>query len=124
MKTKHLIYLCLTLVLAFSCNQGPNQPPITGEAVIGGLSDDHWTYFSFEKGDVVGTSKLGDDTQDKEWYERTDWDFAICGDRLKTNGGMSGKGQGGVQRNTTESFQTLKEAPEAGYIQDSLQIIR
>lgn len=107
------------MLLAVSCkNEELREPNVSAELTINGLSDSLWTYFSFEKGAVVGSSRYYSESDDAEWAKRTDWDFAICGDFLKTNSGDSGNGSGGVQRNTTDTFATLETAPETGYLTD------
>ena len=45
----------------------------------------------------MGTSAFGDSSADSEWRQRTDWDIAVCGDLIRTNSGMSGTGNGGIQ---------------------------
>ena len=49
--------------------------------------------------------------QDAQWASRKDWDIAICGDYIKTNGGTSGNGFAGAQINTTSTYDALTEAP-------------
>lgn len=121
---KIIIIFAVLLCLASCRNSEERMPNVAGETVITGLSKDHWTYFSFEKGDVVGTSAFGDDAQDREWSQRKDWDLAICGEYIKTNGGTSGIGLGGIQQDTEHNFTTLTEAPDTGYVEDIIQIIR
>lgn len=67
---------------------------------------DMWTYLSFESGQVVGTSKLGDEAQDDAWAVRDDWDIAVCDSLLKTNGGSSGLGQGALSATSPSSLVT------------------
>ena len=116
----------MTCAAICSCNGGfgKTEPNVAAELTIHGLSKEHWTYFSFEKGEVVGTGKFNDETDDAAWAKRRDWDFAICGDRLKTNSGTSGEGLGGVQKDNEHNFTTLSTAPTDGYIVDEEQIIR
>lgn len=125
---KIIISLALIAILAGCQNNGKEEMPgaanISGEITLTGLGDDHWTYFSFDKGDVIGTSTFASEKEDAEWAARTDWDFAICGDYLKTNGGESGIGQGGLQQDTEHNFATLEMAPENGYAEDIVQVIR
>lgn len=116
--------LLSALLLFFVSCQPSRQENRSNEVVINGLSGAEWTYFSFESGSVVGRSKFQDDEQDATWAARKDWDFAICGDYIKTNGGTSGIGLGGVQINTTSTFDALTEAPADGYIIDTLYINR
>ena len=125
---KKIITIISAAILLAGCTEGTGgytgTPPVSGEITVSGLSDDKWTYFSFEKGETVGTSTFASDEEDAQWAERTDWDFAICGDYLKTNGGASGKGLGGLLRDTEHKFATLETAPESGYEEDIIQIIK
>jgi len=120
MRTRTILVLLTALILASSCqNKGDvREPNVSAELTINGLSDTHWTYFSFSLGETVGSSEYCNEEQDAEWAKRTDWDFAICGDKIKTNSGDSGIGLGGVQRNTTDAFSTLEIAPTEGYLTD------
>lgn len=76
-----------------------------------------WTYYSLENNKLVGTSNFSDSIADKQWAARDDWDIAVCGDLIRTNGGDSGAGQGGIQE-ASEDYSTLKKAPEGGYATD------
>lgn len=122
----HIFIIFVTCAAICSCNGGfgKTEPNVAAELTIHGLSEEHWTYFSFEKGEVVGTGKFDDDADDAAWAKRKDWDFAICGDRLKTNSGTSGEGLGGVQKDNAHNFTTLSTAPTEGYLVDEEQIIR
>lgn len=79
-----------------------------------------WTYISLEDNRVVGTSRLYNDEEDAAWKARTDWDIAICGDRIRTNSGTSGNGQGGILTTDTP-YDQLNVAPTTGYTTDSQQ---
>ena len=122
----HLLLILAVSAVFFSCNEGSGkrEPNVSAEITIHGLSEDHWTYFSFEKGEVVGTGKFNDKESDAQWHARKDWDFAICGDRIKTNSGDSGVGLGGIQKDNEHNYATLTTAPTDGYITDETQIIR
>lgn len=111
---------CILAISLFTsaCQQTESTPPVSGEVSFA-LSGTEWTYFCFETGRVVGTSAFGNSGQDAAWAERTDWDIAFCGDYIRTNSGASGVGYGGIQRNTTDNFFSLTEAPEEGYIIDT-----
>lgn len=118
---KPYIIIILALFTLSACHQtGVREPNVKVETTIEGLSSEHWTYFCFEKGEVVGTSEYGNEEQDALWADRLDWDFAICGKYLRTNSGTSGKGRGGVVQNKTNAFATLSEAPSEGYLVDEL----
>jgi len=124
-KFRLFIAIAAAVVLLVSCRGGAgHRPNVSAEITIEGLSADRWTYFSLETGAVVGTSKYLDDAEDAEWAGRSDWDFAICGDYLKTNSGTSGKGAGGVQQNKTDAFMQIMEAPESGYLVDTVRVAR
>ena len=125
-KTINLLTIFAVLTVLVSCNMTGDKsvPNVSEDITIHGLSSEYWTYFSFEKGEVVGTGKFDDDADDAAWAGRKDWDFAICGDRMKTNSGTSGKGMGGVQKNTTHNFATLEKAPVEGYVTDEIHVIR
>ncbi len=112
--------------LATSCNHSSGGPEssVESELTINGLSDSEWVYFSVSEGAVVGTSTFLSEKEDAEWASRKDWDFAICGDYIKTNGGTSGNGLGGILRDSEHNFQTLTEAPAEGYIIDSEGIVK
>ena len=79
-------------------------------------SSDVWTYISLGDGKVVGTSPLGDAEADQAWSRRTDWDFATCGDLIRTNGGTSGSGRGAL-RLSAHSFDGLA-IPDAELLAD------
>lgn len=119
------VVLASVLVLS-SCNDKnrENVPNVRGELTISGLSDDKWTYFSFETGNTVGTSEFLSSEEDALWAQRKDWDFAICGDYLKTNSGTSGIGNGGVLKDETSNFLLLEEAPVFGYLTDETAIVK
>ena len=125
---KGIFAILPVLVLLAGCQDGNGVedavPAVSGELTITGLGDDHWTYFSFEKGGTVGTSAFASAEEDEQWAKRTDWDFAICGDRIKTNGGDSGCGLGGLFKDTEHNFLTLETAPQSGYEEDIIQVIR
>lgn len=95
---------------------------VTGTVTIS-VTDSTWTYFSLESGAVVGQSALSDKSADVQWSARKDWDFALCGDMLRTNSGTSGIGQGGVQAVTRLNFNALETAPESGYVEDRGDIV-
>lgn len=127
MKNIRLYITLAAAILCCSCIRGggnATEAVSAGEVTIRGLEDGKWTYFSIAKGETVGTSTFLSEEEDALWAERTDWDFAICGDHLKTNSGTSGKGSGGILRDTEHNFQTLREAPSDGYLTDGETVVR
>lgn len=112
------------LALASCQGNGKREAPVSGELTIHGLEDGRWTYFSVETGESVGSSTFLSEEEDAAWAQREDWDFAICGDYLKTNGGTSGKGAGAIMRESEHSYQTLTEAPIQGYLTDEVGVVK
>lgn len=114
---KIAIYFSVALIMtvgAFvsSCasdggSDGKDPQPVDTEITITGLSDNQWTYISLETNSVIGTSVLDDSDADAEWADRTDWDLAICGDRIRTNSGYSGKGEGGIRRIDDKTYEEV-----------------
>ncbi len=112
------------LTLASCRSNSQRESPVSGELTLHGLEDGRWTYFSVENGEPVGSSTFLSEEEDAAWAEREDWDFAICGNYLKTNGGTSGKGAGAIMRENEHSFQTLTEAPIQGYLTDETGVVK
>ena len=107
-----------------SDNKGPAPEPARVKTLsVEGLSDDQWVYISLETGNKVGTSPLGDAAQDAAWKARTDWDIALCGELVRTNGGTSGNGQRAIQQIPNKSFNALDQAPADGYTTDTDDIV-
>ena len=92
---KKYIVLLFVILLSVSC---ASDQPVHEEKVITiqGINETQWTYFSLLKGEVVGTSLFDSKEDDEIWKNRKDWDFAICGENLRTNSGTSGIGEGGI----------------------------
>ena len=114
------------LLLLAGCSRGTDRTRVdSGDEgiVVGGLGDDHWTYFSLKDSKVLGTSEFGSAEEDSLWAGRDDWDIAFCGEFLRTNSGTSGMGDGGIQRNIQTDFHNLTEAPTDGYVQDTDDIV-
>ena len=125
MKKVKILSLILAACLCCACNHnGSKEPVIEAEVTIHELDNGKWLYFSIKDGETVGTSTFLSDEEDKLWAARSDWDFAICGDYIKTNSGTSGNGKGGILRAETHNFHTLTEAPADGYLIDSEGIIK
>lgn len=84
--------------------------PAEGKTVtVDATSYDEWTYFSFSLGDIVTVSNPATDTN---------WDLAFMRNHIRTNSGASGEGQGGVYDAGVVGFETVTEAPPAGYVVD------
>lgn len=122
---KKILYTISIIALSAnitSCStKGQAYLPLEEKTVeLSGLGDDHWTYFSVEDGIIVGTSKFLSEEEDALWAKKSDWDIAICGDYIKTNGGTSGKCLGAIMRDTEHNYLLLEEAPTDGYLIDEL----
>lgn len=105
-------------------NNGPAPEPAQVKTLpVEGLSDDRWVYISLETGSKVGESPLGDAAQDAAWKARADWDIALCGELIRTNGGTSGNGQGAIRQIPNKNFNALDQAPADGYTTDTDNIV-
>ena len=111
-KTENLLFAALLAIglTACSSNNGSDSPSSNEMVMHVQLHPDTWTYISLSKGTTVGTSELGDAETDKLWYDRTDWDVALCNGAIRTNGGTSGKGKGAIM-SMPQSFDNV--APSA-----------
>ncbi len=81
-----------------------------------------WYYFSFATGSFVGEGIALRDTispiSDSAWAERTDWDIAFHRNNVRTNSGLSGKGQGGVMVLSEQDINNVKEVPQGTFYVD------
>jgi len=84
---KKLIYLSALIVLSFaSCKKDSTLQPIQAQTFeINSTKSTSWVYFSFETNDTVAVVDPSTSTS---------WDLAFQRYRIKTNGGLSGTGQG------------------------------
>lgn len=100
---------------------GGKLPPADEEITVSGISDSQWTYISLETNSVMGTSPYGDIDADVQWADRTDWDLAICGDKIRTNSGTSGKGQGGLRRIDDRPYEEVSATDATAFEEDRPQ---
>ncbi|MCD7937318.1 MAG: hypothetical protein LUG98_10690 [Tannerellaceae bacterium] len=83
-----------------------------------------WYYFSFEKGEIVGTGEANTPADDEAWYEDLSWDIAFTRVHVRSNSGTSGIGNGGAieiganQEDKEKVFNELIEVPTEGYQTD------
>jgi len=84
---KTIIYLLPILIgLTVGCKKEEINSPIQSETfVINSSGSNTWKYFSFEKNDTITVT---------DPLNSTEWDLAFQRYRIKTNSGVSGKGQG------------------------------
>lgn len=122
----YLLAMLMTAAVACSSDNeksDPDEPDEVKTLTVEGLDSTRWTYISFENGTVVGTSELGNTTDDAAWAKRSDWDIALCGELVRTNGGTSGNGQAAIQPMTNKSFNAIDLAPESGYTVDTEGVV-
>ena len=123
---KQLARLACLSLLAAACSA--EHPLATGDPATDRMSvipnvKGQWTYFSMVTHTVVGTCAVTDTLAQQAYAARTDWDIALCGELIRTNGGTSGNGQGAVQRVQNKSFNALDQAPADGYTTDTDDIV-
>lgn len=115
----YLLILAFAALIGFqSCDDDDDPAPLVN-AIVKEVDDidasgyTEWVYFSFEKGETVGTSGL------EETRSGTDWDIAFHRWDVRLNCGNSGSGQGGALliegAKAKTGWDALVVAPETGY---------
>lgn len=99
--------------------------PENGVFIYNCSSYTDWHFFSFEKGEVIGSCDANDSVANEAWKNRTDWDLAFHRQNIKTNSGVSGIGKGGILQYTQETFDfdAILEAPDEGYKTDVMDSV-
>ncbi|GAB6012767.1 HmuY family protein [Viscerimonas tarda] len=96
--------------------------PKEGLAIVDCTSYTQWNFFSFSKGEIIGTCDAGNDADNEVWRNRSDWDLAFHRQDVKTNSGVSGTGKAGILEYNFDSqpfdFERVTLAPEDGYLVD------
>jgi len=105
---KKIFYvLPLVIGLATGCTKENSNPPIQSKSFeVNSTSSTIWKYFSFAKNDTVVVS---------DPLTSEEWDLAFQRYRIKTNGGMSGSGQGSAANSYLKGqigFDALKTVPD------------
>ena len=120
MKLKFIVPALLAGLVAFtSCSKEDNKKEEPAPTPQGGAKEvkdldasdqQKWVYFSFTKGTVVEITnpKTTDD----------DWDIAFNRYNIRTNGGVSGKGEAEVVNTNNKDFAAVTKAPAEGYEKD------
>ena len=121
MKLKFLAPALLAGFVAFtSCSKEDDKKPDPAPAPapqgakevkdLDASDQQKWVYFSFTKGTVVEITnpKTTDD----------DWDIAFNRYNIRTNGGVSGKGEAEVVNTNSKDFAAVTKAPAEGYEKD------
>lgn len=97
---KHILLTLLALLALTSCTRydadeftGYTLPRASGYNT--GVTND-WIYFNLRTGEIWNKDQVSGDIREGEQHDRTDWDLAFCGCKVRTNSGTSGIGQGGA----------------------------
>ncbi|NOU58339.1 HmuY family protein [Marinifilum caeruleilacunae] len=118
-----MMFVALATMVGFSSCDDDDDPvnAIEKEVTIDASSYTEWVYFSFEKGDVVGTSNVDEERAG------LDWDIAFHRYDVRLNCGESGDGNGGAflsEGNIAKTgWDAILEAPETGYSVDTKQSV-
>jgi len=104
-KTRYIIPILAVLSLLVSCKEEVDDAPVLhqSEAELT-LEPGKWIYYRISDNTMVGRSTIGDAEEDKEWADRLDWDIAFSEGGIRTNGGASGRGNGGITVITDGDF--------------------
>ncbi|NDV83361.1 HmuY family protein [Bacteroides sp. 51] len=116
MKLLKSLFIAAFAVLALtSCSDDDDKKQETGTTktylYVDATSYTDWTYFSFDKENVVEVTKPEDDLS---------WDIAFHRGDIRLNGGESGKGKGAAQNMNTTKWNEVTEAPTSGYVTDKV----
>ena len=106
----------ITLVFALGilcCQKEELNPAESGTYMINASSYEDWAYFSFSEGDSVSVANP---------ESSYDWDLGFQRLKIRTNSGTSGPGDGGAINMGAIEFDSLTEAPEQGYVVDTMVI--
>lgn len=125
---KHLnkfVMLFLAISMLTSCKKDnpsdeQNQPASTQTVTLSRTTNygEDWIYFSFKNNmELTGID-------DSNYQTNSIWDIAFNHYNVRTNGGTSGLGQAAAIDMGEVVFDTVTEAPQSGYEEDStIQII-
>lgn len=104
-KIKYAFTILAVLSLLVSCKEEVDDTPVLrlSETELT-LEPGKWIYYRISDNTMVGRSTIGDTEQDKEWAERLDWDIAFSEGGIRTNGGTSGPGNGGITVISDDDF--------------------
>ena len=97
---KRYLYSTLIAFLCMACVKY-EALPFTGKVLprrsgyVNEVTND-WIYYNLRTGEIFNAYQVNSDIREEEQKTRTDWDLALCGNKLRTNSGTSGNGRGGV----------------------------
>ncbi|MDR0506718.1 MAG: HmuY family protein [Dysgonamonadaceae bacterium] len=115
---KNLFFIGMTLLASVfvSCSKEDDNDPqpdtSTKEMYIDATSQKDWHYFSFSKGEIIGSD--ADSIGAEQWAARKDWDIAICRYNIRTNSGEFTKAdaKGGVYTfDGATKFESVNKVP-------------
>lgn len=98
---KQITYIFIALSLSFSSCVRYEADAFTGKTLPRmsgyntGVTND-WIYFNLRTGEIFNQYTPNSDIAEGQQHNRTDWDIAFCGYRIRTNSGTSGEGKGGA----------------------------
>lgn len=120
---KLLLLIFLAAFASCSDDTGGSESEKDRYLNIGAVTNDTWTYVSLATGKVVGTSPANSAEHDAEWAQRTDWDLALCGTYMRTNGGTSGTGNGGAIKVQGTSYESISSPTLQDFAVDSVYTV-
>ncbi len=105
---KRIIYLTvISFAFLTACTKSDENTPIQSqEFVVNSTSSTTWKYFSFAQNDTINVT----DPENSQ-----EWDLAFQRYRIRTNGGISGHGQGSAANSFVKlqaGFDQLKTFPD------------
>ncbi|PID68176.1 MAG: hypothetical protein CR968_02835 [Flavobacteriia bacterium] len=133
MKTKNFklfnVAVLLLAVSMFTVSCKKDDPEDEKPEVMSKTIDDKdvtdygkWYYFSFAEDKFIGEGSSDPATgDDAAWKERTDWDIAFHRNNVRTNGGASGNGNGGIMLLETEDFDSVKDFTMGEFTMDTME---
>lgn len=107
-----LLSLAAALIVLFSsCDDNTDEPvvleTITTEVTATSYTD--WVYYSLSQDTIVAVTDPATSNA---------WDLGFMRNHIRTNGGSSGNGNGGVLDAGVVDFDAYSAAPETGYLVD------
>jgi hypothetical protein len=107
----YMVFVTIFSLSFMSCKKETDNVPVTNTIDISVSSSQAgaFTYFSFEKGEVVTAENV---------FTTKDWDFGLKLISFQVNGGTDRAGEGGVII-LDNTFENVTTAPETGYKTDN-----
>ena len=93
-------------------NQEQTNPNLKLVKDLDASNASEWKYFSFASGNIVQVANPSTDLT---------WDIAFNRYNIRTNGGTSGSGQGGVIRTESKNLSEVTSVPSGTYTADEMK---